>query len=179
MSRSLAGHRLPLGGIEAPAPSARRPALAVLPAALLAIAAALLPALAASLSAPGAWFAALDTPFFMPPLAVLAAGGALVALANAGALYLLLRARPTDDRRLALSVMAVQLALGLLWLPVLFGGQSLGAALGVILLLDLAILAAQVTAQRVHAGAAWLLLPGLAWSLFASLLILALWSLNP
>lgn len=179
MSRSLASPRLPLGGIEAPAPSARRPAMAPLPAALLALAAVLVLPLAGGLFPPGPWYAALDKPFFTPPDAVVGAVWGLMYALNAVALFLLLRARPTDDRRLALGAMAVQLGLNLLWMPVFFGAQALGAALGVIVLLALAILATQFAAQRVHPAAAWLLLPYLAWTLFAGLLNLALWALNP
>lgn len=179
MSRSLASPRLPLGGIEAPAPSARRPAMAPMPAALLALVAVLVLPLAGSLFPPGPWYAALDKPFFTPPAALVSAGWTLVYALNAAALYLLLRARPTDDRRLALGAMGVQLGLNLLWMPVFFGAQALGAGLGVVVLLALAILAAQFAAQRVNPAAAWLLLPTLAWTLFAALLNLALWALNP
>jgi tryptophan-rich sensory protein len=74
---------------------------------------------------------------------------------------------------------AVQLALNFAWSGIFFGLHQIGPALGEIILLDLAILYALLLFWRRDRLAGALMLPYLAWTLFATLLTRAFWLLNP
>lgn len=79
----------------------------------------------------------------------------------------------------ALSLYAVQLALNALWTWLFFAWRSGALAFAEILVLLAAIVATIVAFGRVHRLAAVLLLPYLAWTLFATALTLAIWRANP
>jgi tryptophan-rich sensory protein len=178
MSRPLARHRIGVGDVIQPAPSARRGAMRPLAAAALAVATVLLVSLAGAFFPPGAWYEGLAKPGFTPPNAVFGPVWGVMYSFNAIALYLLLRAPLSAARRAALAAMAVQLVLNAMWTPVFFGAQMIGLALVVIVALAFAILAAILLARRVHAVAAGLLVPYLGWVAFASALNAAIWFLN-
>jgi benzodiazapine receptor len=71
-----------------------------------------------------------------------------------------------------------QMALNILWTPVLFGAHQIGLALVVILLLLAAILAFIAAAWRQDRVAAWLFTPYAVWVAFASLLNGSIFALN-
>ena len=76
----------------------------------------------------------------------------------------------------ALALYVAQLVVNALWTPVFFGGYpligvaALWIAVGIIVLLDLLVVATIATAWPVSRAAALLLLPYLAWILYASTL---------
>jgi len=76
-------------------------------------------------------------------------------------------------------VFLVQLALNLAWSPVFFGAHQITAALYLLVAIDIAVLVTLVLFWRIrwHAGA--MLVPYLAWVLFATLLTWQLFQLNP
>lgn len=78
----------------------------------------------------------------------------------------------------AIIVYAVQLVLNLLWSPLFFGFGWRGVALIDILLLDIAVAATIALFWRVNRLSAVLLVPYLAWVLFATMLNYSIWSLN-
>ena len=86
--------------------------------------------------------------------------------------------RGTPLRDPAMVAFGIQLALNGLWSPLFFGLGWRGAALACILVLDAAVLATVALFARRHRPAAWLLAPYLAWTLFATALNAAYWSLN-
>ena len=127
---------------------------------------------------PGAWYAALDKPFFNPPAWVFAPAWTLLYIAMGTAAWRIWRLPASAERQVALRQFGVQLALNAAWTPVFFGARSLAGGLGVIVLMALAII---VTIQRFHPLdkiAAWLLAPYLAWVTFATALNVALLALN-
>jgi benzodiazapine receptor len=73
---------------------------------------------------------------------------------------------------------AVQLILNFAWSALFFGLHRIGAALMELAVLDLAILVTAILFARRDRIAGLLLLPYLAWSLFASVLNHAFWQLN-
>ncbi len=81
-------------------------------------------------------------------------------------------------QRQPLSLYIVQLALNAAWTPIFFGLRQPGFALGVIILLWVAILATVIAFGRVQKWAMTLLLPYLAWVSFATALNFAIWRLN-
>ena len=67
----------------------------------------------------------------------------------------------------------------LVWTPVFFGAHQITAALIIIVALDLLVLATIILFYRVRPLAAWLLVPYLAWVLFATLLTWQILAANP
>lgn len=70
-------------------------------------------------------------------------------------------------RRRALGLWAAQLALNAAWTPLFFGARRPRAALADVGLLVPAIAAYAWTARRADRGAAWMVVPYLAWTAFA------------
>ena len=127
---------------------------------------------------PGAWFAALDKPFFNPPAWLFAPVWTILYIAMGVAAWRIWCLPGSRARNQALQRFGVQLALNAAWTPVFFGAHALSGGLVVIVLMWLAI---AVTIQRFHPldkAAAWLLAPYLAWVSFATLLNVALLALN-
>jgi tryptophan-rich sensory protein len=83
-----------------------------------------------------------------------------------------------EGARGALMLFLTQLGVNAIWSPVFFGQHKVGLALGVIVALDLLVIATIVAFWRKHMAAAWLLGPYLAWICFATALNYALWRLN-
>lgn len=124
---------------------------------------------------PGEWYAGLAKPFFNPPDWLFAPVWTL--------LYILIgivgwRAwqRGATSRRM--QVWWAQLILNFLWMPIFFGLQQMGLALVVILLLLVAIVLFIRLSWNKDRLAAWLFVPYLLWTAYATLLNIALIWLN-
>jgi len=124
------------------------------------------------------WYPALQKPSFNPPGWVFAPVWTLLYLMIAFAGWRAWRSCAPDRVRTAMLVYSAQLALNLAWSFVFFGGQMIGAALAVILLLLAAIVVNAALFWRADGVAGWLLLPYAAWVGFAAVLNFALWKLN-
>jgi benzodiazapine receptor len=74
---------------------------------------------------------------------------------------------------------AIQLALNFAWSAIFFSLHRIGVALVEIILLDLAILYTTALFFRRDRIAGALMLPYLAWTVFATVLTHAFWQLNP
>jgi translocator protein len=81
-------------------------------------------------------------------------------------------------RTAALAGWGAQLVLNALWPWVFFGQEAFGPAIGVIVALDLVVIATVAMAWRVSRAAAGLLLPYLVWILYATALNIAIFALN-
>ncbi len=79
---------------------------------------------------------------------------------------------------LPLAVYAVQLALNAAWTPLFFGLHRPDLGFLDIVLVWLSIVATSALFYPIHAGAALLLIPYLAWVTFAAALNFAVWRLN-
>lgn len=84
----------------------------------------------------------------------------------------------TPLRSRAMAAYAGQLALNGAWSPLFFALGWRGIALADIIALDVAILATMALIARHHRAAAYLLVPYLLWSLFATALNASYWALN-
>ncbi|MBM7776413.1 tryptophan-rich sensory protein [Actinokineospora baliensis] len=120
------------------------------------------------------WYASADKPWFTPPNWLFGPVWTVLYGLIAVAAWLVWR---RGDRS-ALGIWGVQLALNLAWTPAFFALRWLWPAFAVILLLDVAVVATIVRFRRTHRVAAWLLVPYLAWILFASLLNAGVAALN-
>ncbi len=90
--------------------------------------------------------------------------------------------RSTSDRgrlRTALTLWAAQLVLNAVWPGVFFGIPAPGAAIVVIVVLDVTVALTIRAFWRHDRVAALLLAPYLAWILFATALNVAVWMMNP
>ena len=131
-------------------------------------------------SGPGnPWFDALDKPSLYPPPATFGIVWTALYVLIGLALAIVASARGARFRKAAIIVFFVQLALNLAWSPVFFLAHQITGALIVIAVLDIAVVATIVLFWRVRPLAAVLLLPNLAWILFASVLTWQFLEANP
>ncbi len=124
------------------------------------------------------WYASADKPVGTPPGWVFGPVWTTLYAAMAVAAWLVWRSAGFRRARTALSLYALQLALNAGWTPVFFGAEWLVAGLVVIVLLDLAIVATAWAFRRHSRVAALLLVPYLAWSLYATYLNAGIAALN-
>ena len=117
-------------------------------------------------------YAALDLPSWAPPGWLFGPVWTVLYVLIAVSGWLVWR-RVGGDR--SLTVYAVQLVLNALWTPLFFGADRYGLALAEILLLDVAVASTIVLFRARHRLAAALLVPYLAWVLFATALNAAIW----
>ena len=125
------------------------------------------------------WFAALVKPSIYPPPATFGIVWSLLYIMMAFALVLIVTARGARGRGLAIAVWAVQFALNLAWSPLFFAAHQISAALGLLVVIDVAVLATLVLFWRIRPLAGWLLVAYLAWVLFATLLNWQFLAANP
>ena len=128
---------------------------------------------------PGAWYASLQKPSWNPPGWIFGPVWTALYAMMAVAAWLVWRRGGFAAQRRPLSLFLAQLALNAAWTPLFFGLKNPGLAFAEIILLWLAIAATLAAFRPVHRGAAWLLVPYLAWVSFASVLNFTLWRLNP
>lgn len=125
------------------------------------------------------WFAALAKPAIYPPGATFGIVWPILYVMMGWALALVAATYGSPHRRAALWAFAVQLVLNLAWSPTFFAAHRIGAAQAILLALDVALIATIVLFFRVRRAAGLLLLPYLAWALFATLLNWQFLQLNP
>lgn len=124
------------------------------------------------------WYPTLARPAFTPPDWVFGPVWTTLYLLMGVALYLTWRSDRGRERRVALSVFGVQLALNATWTLVFFGAHAIFGGLVVIAALLAAILATIGAFARIDRRAAALLLPYLLWVGFATVLNYEIWRLN-
>lgn len=122
------------------------------------------------------WYAGLNHPAIAPPNWVFAPVWTTLYIAMAVAAWRVWKVTGLYSTEMA--VFAAQLALNFAWSAIFFGLHRIGAALAEIAVLDLAILATAILFFRRDRLAGLLLLPYLAWTLFATALTHAFWTLN-
>lgn len=123
------------------------------------------------------WFDGLRKPSFMPPGWTFGAVWTILYILMGGAVAQII-ASDSPAKRPALLLFAIQLALNLLWSPVFFGLHQMRAGLAIIAVLTLLAAMTVLVFRRVRPLAAILLLPYVAWLLFATVLNLAIVQLN-
>jgi tryptophan-rich sensory protein len=125
------------------------------------------------------WFAALQKPFFMPPGWAFGVVWPVLYALMGVALAMILAEPPSERRRTALTLFFLQLALNLAWSPIFFAAHDITLAKFVIFVM--AALAAGAAGQfyRLRPVAGLMLVPYLAWLVFAAVLNSAIERLNP
>jgi tryptophan-rich sensory protein len=146
---------------------------------LLAVAVGMGGALSTSDAVTG-WYAEADKPVWTPPSIVFGPVWTALYLMMAVAAWLVWRRRHEVDVRPALGAYFVQLLLNAIWTPVFFGLYpviglpALWLAFAIIVALFLAVLFTILRFWPIHRFAAVLLMPYLAWIVYASSLNVAI-----
>ncbi|MEO6095895.1 MAG: TspO/MBR family protein [Fibrobacteria bacterium] len=125
------------------------------------------------------WYATLRKPSFNPPNAIFGPVWTGLYLLMGISLYLVWKAAPSPDRSAALVAFGAQLVLNFAWSFLFFRFHRIALAFREIILLYLCIIWMMVLFARVDATAAWLQVPYLLWTGFATVLNKAFRSLNP
>ena len=122
------------------------------------------------------WYAGLNHPSIAPPNWVFAPVWTTLYIVMAFAAWRVWKV--TGLRGMAMAAFAIQLMLNLAWSAIFFGLHDIAGALAEIVVLDLAILTTVILFFRHDWPAGLLMLPYLAWTLFATFLTYAFWGLN-
>jgi tryptophan-rich sensory protein len=125
------------------------------------------------------WFATLAKPELMPPGWAFGVAWTILYALMGLALAFVLSARGARGRQLALTLFIIQLVLNLAWSPVFFAAHQVTAALVLIVLIFVIALATTVQFTKVRVIAGLLLIPYLAWLIFATFLNYEIMRLNP
>ncbi len=125
------------------------------------------------------WFAALEKPVFMPPGFLFGIVWPILYVLLGFALAMILAEPASPARTSALTFFFAQLALNFAWSPLFFAGHDIVLAKYVIMLM--AVLAGIAAGKfwRMRRVAGMLLIPYLAWLVFAAMLNSAIQDLNP
>ena len=125
------------------------------------------------------WFDALQKPSFMPPGWAFGLVWQILYAMLGVALAMILVEPPSDRRKLGLSLFFVQMVLNFAWSPIFFAAHQITIAKYVIFIM--ALLAAGAAGQfyRLRKPAGLLMVPYLAWLVFATTLNASIEALNP
>lgn len=138
--------------------------------------------LAGTLSGSGAdnpWFDSLAKPSLYPPPATFRIVWSILFVMTGFALAMVCAAWGSRWRTWAIIAFAVQFALNLSWSPTFFGAQNMTGALVIMAVLDVAAIVATWLFFKVRRVAGLLMLPYIAWILFATALNWQFIAANP
>jgi tryptophan-rich sensory protein len=125
------------------------------------------------------WFAQLIKPSLYPPPQTFGIVWSVLYVMIGLAAAMVGAARGAPGRGIAFAAFALQLVLNLSWAPLFFGLHQMSQALYLIVALDVAVLATLLLFWRVRPRAGLLLVPYLAWVLFATVLNWQFLAANP
>ena len=126
-----------------------------------------------------AWFDALQKPSFMPPGWAFGVVWPILYALLGIALAMVLTEPPCSRRTLALALFLLQLALNFAWSPIFFAGHDITLAKYIIVIMALLAAAAAGQFYRLRKPAGLLMIPYLAWLVFAATLNTVIQQLNP
>lgn len=129
--------------------------------------------------ADSAWFSALEMPAIYPPGWLFGVVWTVLYALMGFAMAVVASAKGARGRGAAALAFIVQLVLNLAWSPMFFAAHQITGALALIALLDLAVIVTIVLFWRIRRSASVLMLPYLAWVLFATLLTWEIRQANP
>lgn len=125
------------------------------------------------------WFDSLRKPFFMPPGWTFGVVWPILYAMLGVALAMIIAEPPSPRRRLALILFFAQLVLNFLWSPIFFAGHDIILGQWVIFIMAAIAAAAAGQFMRVRKPAGLLMIPYLAWLVFAATLNSTIGALNP
>lgn len=125
------------------------------------------------------WFQSLVKPAIFPPPIWFGIVWSILYIMLGFALALVCAAWGARGRAAAITIFLIQLAVNMAWSPVFFGQHQITAGLIIISVLDVLVIITVLLFWRVRKLAAVLMLPYLAWILFATVLNYEFLRLNP
>ena len=125
------------------------------------------------------WFDTLKKPMFMPPGWAFGVVWPILYALMGTALAMVLVDRTSDRRRFALTLFFIQLALNLSWSPIFFAAHDITLAKWVIFIMAICAAGAAGQFLRIRQAAGLLMVPYLAWLIFAAVLNVTIEALNP
>ncbi|HEV2596628.1 MAG TPA: TspO/MBR family protein [Sphingomicrobium sp.] len=125
------------------------------------------------------WFDALRKPPFMPPGWTFGLVWPILYALMGIALAMVIAVPPSPRRQAALTLFFIQLALNFAWSPIFFAGHDIRLAKIVIFVMTAVAAAAAGQFLRLRKAAGLLLIPYLAWLVFATVLNATIEELNP
>ena len=125
------------------------------------------------------WFDTLVKPDAMPPASTFGIAWTLLYILLGIALAMILHAKGSQGRGLALSLFAAQMLLNFAWSPVFFAMHQVRTAFIMILAMLALSAATAFLFSKIRRQAALLMLPYLAWLAFAAYLNYQIIALNP
>ncbi len=158
-------------------PSPSRQILGLLGWLILCFAAAAVGAVASA--GAGAFYEQLVRPSWAPPGWLFAPVWTVLYVLMSVAAWLVWRVHGLREGRAALALFVVQLGANALWTWLFFVWRQGGLAFAEVIVLGCLIVATVASFRRRNALAAALLLPYLAWVMFAAVLTFSTWRLNP
>jgi tryptophan-rich sensory protein len=125
------------------------------------------------------WFDGLLKPPFMPPGWAFGVVWPILYALLGVAVAMIIAEPPSPRRQAALTLFAIQMVLNFAWSPIFFGAHDI--KLGKIVIFAMAALAAAAAGQflRLRRAAGLLMVPYLAWLVFAATLNATIEQLNP
>ncbi|MBB6123153.1 tryptophan-rich sensory protein [Sphingobium subterraneum] len=125
------------------------------------------------------WFAALDKPSFMPPGWAFPVAWTILYILLGLAIAIILHARGARLRGLAITLFVVQMVMNLIWSPLFFRAHMVEEAFLLIVAMILVTLGVIWLFSRIRMTAALLMIPYVAWLVFAATLNHSIDTLNP
>ena len=125
------------------------------------------------------WFDALQKPFFMPPGWAFGVVWPILYALLGISVAMILAEPPSDRRRNALLLFFGPMVLNFAWSPIFFAGHDIKLAKVVIFLMAAIAAAAAGQFTRIRASAGLLMVPYIAWLVFAGTLNATIEKLNP
>jgi tryptophan-rich sensory protein len=125
------------------------------------------------------WFTLLEKPAIYPPPAAFGIVWSILYVLMGLAFAGICSSWGSRGRGLAITVFVVQFVLNLAWSPVFFAMHQIDSAFGLIVVMDVLVAICVVLFWRIRRWAGILLLPYLAWILFATVLNWQFWQMNP
>ena len=125
------------------------------------------------------WFRSLEKPGIYPPPAAFGIVWTILYVMIGLAVALICAAWGARGRSVALTAFAIHFLLNLAWTPVFFGMKELTWALVLLVVIDITLVIVIALFWKVRRLAGMLLLPYLAWVLFATALNWQFLELNP
>lgn len=125
------------------------------------------------------WYRALTKPAETPPDWAFPVAWTAIYVLLGLALAMIIHARGSRLRGPAIALFAVQMVANLIWSPLFFGMHQVFWSLVTIGAMFVLAFATTLLFGRIRAGAAWLLVPYLAWIVYAGILTYRIAELNP
>lgn len=125
------------------------------------------------------WFDGLEKPSFMPPGWAFGVVWPILYVCLGVAVAMIHALPASDAKRKPLMLFYIQLALNFAWSPIFFAAHDMRAAAVIIIMMIAITAGAAGQFFRLRATAGYLMVPYLAWLVFATTLNTAILNLNP